>query len=242
MAKAKKKAKAKTKAKATEVEQIEIREPQMVTVRIEIEGTSGLVMHRWSEKALAAMMMAQSGKAKESPEPKDPDACMEGATYYIDKENREIRPPADLAWIAAGEIKRYEDTVRAWAERMKTAKNRRFGFPSVAFKAAMVRAGKQHRAVMIDLQCLLYIPCDFIHIRGERRRRQDMVRVGNGKADIRFRPEFMPWSATIPVTFNRLVMSADKVYNLLATAGYGVGIGEMRPERGGNQGTFRVVK
>jgi hypothetical protein len=75
--------------------------------------------------------------------------------------------------------------------------------------------------------------------------REDMVRTsGIGRTpDIRFRGEVRGWSATIPVEFNADVVSLDQVVNLLAIAGFSVGLLEMRPDKTGfDYGTFSVVK
>jgi len=71
--------------------------------------------------------------------------------------------------------------------------------------------------------------------------REDMVKVGMGMADIRYRGQYWPWHTTVRVRFNANVMSAEQILNLLNTAGFGVGIGEWRPERDGQFGLFHVA-
>jgi hypothetical protein len=71
--------------------------------------------------------------------------------------------------------------------------------------------------------------------------REDMVRVGMGVADIRFRAEYHNWSIKIPVEFQSRLISAEQLFNLFDNAGYSVGIGEWRPEKDGQFGRFRVV-
>jgi hypothetical protein len=54
---------------------------------------------------------------------------------------------------------------------------------------------------------------------GEPRMREDMVRVGMGTADIRYRPEFPVWR--IPRDqVQRVVISAEQIANLINTAGF----------------------
>jgi len=68
-----------------------------------------------------------------------------------------------------------------------------------------------------------------------------MVRLNGQTSDIRFRGQILDWSATLLVSHNVNVVSFDHLINMLSTAGYGVGIGEWRPERDGTFGRFEVV-
>jgi hypothetical protein len=83
---------------------------------------------------------------------------------------------------------------------------------------------------------------DLVRILGsEPEMREDMVRVGMGTADIRYRAQFWPWHATVRVRFNRNVLSAAQIINLFNTAGFGVGIGEWRSEKDGQHGMFHAA-
>jgi hypothetical protein len=122
------------------------------------------------------------------------------------------------------------------------------GFPAAGFKGAMIRAAKALGMVMTDVRTAFFIQADdeltqLVRIHGESRMRQDMVRVGMGQADIRFRAEYPEWEANLTVEFNAGVLSVDQVYQLVKTAGYGNGIGEMRPEKGKfNYGRFVLAQ
>jgi hypothetical protein len=122
------------------------------------------------------------------------------------------------------------------------------GFPAAGFKAAMIRGAKMIGMVMKDTQTSFFIKADdeetqLTRIYGESRMRQDMVRVGMGAADIRFRPEYVQWSANLTIEFNEGVLSLDQVYQLVKAAGYGCGVGEMRPEKGKfNYGRFVLAQ
>jgi hypothetical protein len=111
------------------------------------------------------------------------------------------------------------------------------GFPASGFKAAMIRGAKNIGLVMKDMQTSFFIKADceetqLIRIHGEPRMRTDMVRVGMGTADIRYRPEYPEWKATLMIEFNEGIVSAEQVLQMIRAAGYGCGIGEMRPEKG----------
>lgn len=116
-----------------------------------------------------------------------------------------------------------------------------YGFPALAFKAAMVRAGTLADLKMTVLRLVMHVPDGLVPIEGTPEPREDMVRVGMGTADIRYRAEFMPWAVELPVTFNANVISREQIANLLVTAGFSVGVGEWRPERDGNHGMWRLA-
>jgi len=122
------------------------------------------------------------------------------------------------------------------------------GFPAVGFKAAMVRAGKSLGLVMTDLRAAFHINGergvdgeDLIRILGEPSMREDMVRIGQGTSDIRYRAEFVEWSAVIPVRFNARNISEEQLASLLVQAGFGTGIGEWRPEKDGSFGMWEIA-
>ncbi len=71
--------------------------------------------------------------------------------------------------------------------------------------------------------------------------REDMVRIGMGTADIRYRGQFWPWYVIITVRHNANVLSAGQIMNLFNTAGFGVGVGEWRSEKDGQHGMFHVA-
>lgn len=117
-----------------------------------------------------------------------------------------------------------------------------YGFPSIAFKAAAVRAGTYAELKMTYLRGAFHIPGEFVTIEGEPRMREDMVRIGMGTADLRYRGEFPEWKASIPVDLNTRALSAEQLVNLFRVAGFSVGVGEYRPERDGSYGRFNVVE
>lgn len=121
------------------------------------------------------------------------------------------------------------------------------GFPAAGFKGAIIRGAKIVGMVMKDAQTSFFIKADceqsqLVKIIGDSRMRTDMVRVGMGAADIRYRPEYLEWSANLTVEFNAGVISFDQICQLIKAAGYGAGIGEMRPEKGKfNYGRFKLA-
>lgn len=116
-----------------------------------------------------------------------------------------------------------------------------YGFPSVAFKAAAVRAGTDVGLKMTDLRRAFHIEGELVPIQGEPRMREDVVRLNGRTADLRYRGEFPEWRTVLPVVYNASVISEEQLLNLLQYAGFGVGCGEWRPEKSGSFGMFRLA-
>lgn len=119
----------------------------------------------------------------------------------------------------------------------------RVGFPSIGFKAAAVTACTSIAGMTkVAARQAFHINGELVPILGsEPKKRQDMVRVGMGTADIRFRAEFWPWYAPLQISYNTRALSIEQIMNLLNTAGFGVGVGEWRPERDGQYGRFHCA-
>jgi hypothetical protein len=151
----------------------------------------------------------------------------------------------------AGKAKNKKHEIRDPEEEYEQAKHISSegweGFPAAGFKAAMIRGAKMIGMVMKDTQTSFFINADdedtqLVRIHGESRMRTDMVRVGMGSSDIRYRPEYPNWYAELNIEFNSGVISIDQIYQLVKAAGYGCGVGEMRPEKGKfNYGRFKLA-
>ena len=121
--------------------------------------------------------------------------------------------------------------------------NARFGFPVTAFKACAIDAGYQQGIIpkKTTARGAFHILGDFAEIEGKPQIREDMVRVGMGVADIRYRGEFPEWSVVLTIRYNPRAMSAEQIINLLNFGGFSNGVGEWRPEKDGDHGTFHVA-
>lgn len=125
----------------------------------------------------------------------------------------------------------------------------RLGFPADAFKKAMIRGAKLIGLTMTDARTSFFVHGEYcqrddrelVEIKGDLQPREDMVRLNGSTADIRFRGQVLGWSATLSVSYNASVTSFDQLVNMLEAAGYGVGVGEWRPEKDGTFGRFQVV-
>lgn len=118
----------------------------------------------------------------------------------------------------------------------------KYGFPAVGFKSAAVSAARHVEGMkMTELRGALHIVGDMVQIEGKPTMREDMVRVGMGAADIRYRGEFKTWKAHLTIRFNARMLTPEQIAGLFNAAGFGVGIGEWRPERNGSFGCFHVA-
>jgi len=117
-----------------------------------------------------------------------------------------------------------------------------YGFPAVAFKSAAVDACSQVDGITkVNARAAFHINEELVKIKGKPEPREDMVRIGMGVADIRYRAEFKDWSTSFELRYNALVLSPEQIVNLFNTAGFGVGVGEWRPQKDGSYGMFHVA-
>jgi hypothetical protein len=77
-------------------------------------------------------------------------------------------------------------------------------------------------------------------IEGHPDMREDMVRIGMGTADLRYRGEFKTWATTLHIRYNARAMSMEQIVNLFNIGGFACGVGEWRPGRDGSNGMFHV--
>ena len=139
--------------------------------------------------------------------------------------------------------KEAKDPERDFRESLYVLEDGSYGFPIIGFKAAAVTACTSIGSMTkVAARQAFHVDGEFAVIEGgEPTMREDMVRVGMGTADIRYRGEFKNWWTTISVKYTGNVMSAEQILNLMQTAGFAVGVGEWRPEKDGQFGRFHVA-
>lgn len=209
--------------KQSETTVVEIPAINIQTAVIRLVGDSPLIVHKWSEKAKKEILDKQMKKAKtKGHDAKDPVRDFIDSLYWLDGEPEEKTEVGFLQAIESGA---------------------RFGFPAVAFKASAVAAGYRAGVTknMVSMNAAFHIDGEFVEIQGVPQMREDMVRVGMGVADIRYRGEFPEWSATFSVRYNASAISLEQLINLFNLGGFACGVGEWRAEKGGTFGMFHVV-
>lgn len=215
-----------TKKANTEV--IEIRPIEIKKVTIRIVGDTPLIMHAWSEKAKRMMLEAQMGVAKgKKKEVKNPVDDFIRSMYWL------TTMPED------GTMESFEEAIENGA---------RFGFPVTAFKQAAISAAYRMGWAKdkMSMRGAFFIDSDengMIEIHSDTpEMREDMVKVGMGTADIRYRGEFKNWYADLTISYNANGQySLENIVNIINAGGYVCGVGEWRPERDGQNGMFHVA-
>ena len=189
---------------------------------ITLKGDIPLIVHKWSEKAKKMMLDKQMKVAtSKGHDAKDPFADFVDTIYFLSGKPESPTPEA------------FEEALSNGA---------RFGFPSVGVKASAVSAGFRAGVTknLVSMNGAFHIDEEYVEIKGVPQIREDMVRVGMGTADIRYRAEFPEWSTTFTVKYNAGVISLAQLCNLFNLGGFAVGIGEWRPEKGGTYGRYHV--
>ena len=193
-----------------EAAEIQISRIAAETIKVPILGTTPLIMHRFSEKAKRQMLDNMQGR-KSPKETKDPAAEFDAAFYRMEDETP--------------------------------------GFPVLGFKMATVGGARFYGkdVSMTALRQYLFFRGEIgqdgmtlARIDGEATMREDVVRVGRGGTDLRYRPEFREWSTTLTITYVTSALTRDSVLSLIDAGGMGVGVGEWRPEKNGDNGCYQI--
>ena len=220
---------------AKKAEVVEIRPIEMKQVALRIEGITPLIMHAWSEKAKREMLEAQQGKKKgKQKDPKNPVNDFVQSMYWL-----EGKPEMDCHTDEEECQKLFVDAIKNGA---------RFGFPVTAFKQAAISAAYRNgwSKYKVSLRSAFFIQGDenqMIEIKSDTPvMREDMVRIGMGTADIRYRGEFRNWYADIVVSYNvNGQYDLDSIINMINAGGTCCGVGEWRVEKDGQYGMYRVA-
>jgi hypothetical protein len=140
------------------------------------------------------------------------------------KQAREAKNPEKL----------YEDSLYRGAKG-------KYVFPAIAFKKAAVDACSHVAEITKVLaRGCFHVLGEYVSIEGRPEPREDVVRVGMGTADIRYRGQFPQWSTKLLIRYNSAVLTAAQIINLFNVAGFAIGVGDWRPQRDGNFGMFHV--
>jgi hypothetical protein len=121
-----------------------------------------------------------------------------------------------------------------------------YGIPAAAIRKALITAAHKDLGIEKTLvRKAIFIICEDPHHilplkSDEPVFREDVVRVGMGTTDLRYRPEFRNWSIDLVIQFDADLINETDLVNLLQRAGFGVGLCEGRPEKNGENGRFDI--
>lgn len=182
------------------------------TMKVTIRGLAPLIVHAWGKKALEEMLTSQQMTKEEKKKA---------------KEKRKAKDP------------------KSDFEEARYIIDGRHSFPTIAVKKAMVDAGYILGISRAVTRQAVFIVGDYFEIKHAACvMREDTVRVGpfgNRQADLRYRPEYQGWSADLEFRFRYDMIDQEQLIALLQNAGFSVGLGEWRPQKDGQFGTFEVV-
>lgn len=191
------------------------------TLELELRGISPLVINRFSQKAITEMMETQkagsTSRGKKKRDPKDFDLCFEQAKHVSEQ---------------------------GWE-----------GIHAAAFRNAAISACRTCGVVMTRAKLALWVLADgfdrvdgvpLVKLTGEPAQKHvAVVRNRTGVADVRCRPMYRSWGCKLRLQFDRDMLTASDVANLITRVGYQVGVAEGRPDSkdsaGCGWGLFEVV-
>jgi hypothetical protein len=203
----------KTVASVIEIPTLE--EAYLETVII---GDSPLLVHAWSRKAINEMLQKQ------------------------------MKPKKAKGGVKAKTEREAKDPFKDFLGSLYPHPQGGYGFPSNAIKKACVSACSFVEGVKIrEARSSFTILGDLVQIHGTPTPRMDPVNVGHGSpkgpvADIRFRGEFLEWTATLHINYLPQLISRASIIGLLNNAGRLIGIGEWRITKDGHHGAFHVMR
>jgi len=201
--------------------QVAITPPNFQHLAINLRGTTPLVINRFSAKAMETIRRTQeagsTARSRKTRESKDFDALFEGAKHISDDGWEGIHAAA----FRNGAI----SACRACGFKMTHAK--------LAFMVMQDGFDRVDGAPLVRLT------------EGVAEQWVAPVRNKTGVVDLRCRPMYREWAATLRIRFDAGMLTANDVVNLIARVGLQVGIGEGRPDSkesaGLGYGLFEVV-
>lgn len=190
---------------------IEIPEPKIERILVNIRGTAPLLCDRYGSATMAKLEEREANPSKAKLKvARDPESEYLGSFYVISEKNGK---PTVYGFPAAGVKKSVVSAAQRFAG----------GTGTVLYGAINIP---------LDL-----IPLDSP---GPTMRR-DPRAIGGKRSSIIYRSEFTEWAMEIPVIFDAEILDDKQVFNLFAHAGLKVGIGNWRPEKKGTFGTWTVL-
>jgi len=169
------------------------------------------------------MLGKQMKEAKGGRDARDPFAEVEAARYIL--------PDGRDGFPAVGFKAAAVTACTSLADVTKVAARQAFRIAGISMNAPGVIEGAFVRTALVPI--VAHPPTI----------REDVVRLsGMGRtAEVRFRPMYPDWGVVLDIYLNAQIVSVSQLATMFQAAGHGVGVGDYRPERDGDCGTFELV-
>lgn len=202
---------------------IELPEIKLERHVLYLVGTAPLIVHAFPEKARKEMLAKQMKQAKGGRDARDPYAEVAAARYRL--------PDGGDGFPAVGFKAAAVTACTSLSDVTKVAARQAFRIEGKIMNANGVIGGSLVRTALVPL------------VAAEPTIREDVVRLsGMGRtAEMRYRPEYFPWGVELSIVINPQVISIGQLGSMFQAAGHGVGVGDYRPEKDGDCGTFELV-
>ena len=203
-------------------------------ITLKIAGDTPLICHAWSKKAKLEILYSQQKKAPKERESRRP------AVEFADS----------LYWLT--EKPNFDDVTDEEAQKIlsKVIPKSKFGFPTLAFKAAALegafqqgllaqRAGSSKLA-KTTARGAIRVLGEFAEIKGIPTLREDVGRIGISQTNLVYRAEFKSWSTELNIQYNAGAISAEQIATIFNVGGFANGVGDWRQAKDGSFGSFHV--
>jgi hypothetical protein len=200
-------------SKKQETTEINIERIAMGRIKVILLGSTPLIMHRFSHKAWHELLLpaAKKNSAAKAADLKHDPLQEFRQCCYV---NRDPNEPTLLH------------------------------YPSGAFSKAIASAALDiPGAKKSQILRLVSIASTQINLYGVPMLGMDMVRSSDmaHTPDVRTRAYLPEWTASVEIEFVRTLIGEQQIVNLLAAAGVIVGVGDYRPQKGGQFGKFMTA-
>ena len=220
-------------------ETFQIPAPNQKLMKVKITGTSPLIFHKWSQKAIRMILDKQMKKAAKGREVRDPEAEYK-ESFYSDPEGSIYVPARNVKQAIVGSARFINGVPMTILRGSVFVRGETQEVIPVLQKGKKIKLSS--KVTMYDESSETHLP-EIVGYDSKNptiQMRQDMVTVGMGSADIRFRGQIEAWELEFFIEYDADILSAEQVLNLLQRAGFSQGLGEWRPEKNGDNGTFTV--
>jgi len=191
--------------------------------KLYLVGTAPLLVHAFPEKSRKAMIDKQMKNAKGGRDARDPYAELEASKYIL--------PDGRDGFPAIGFKCSVITACTSLSDITKVAARQAIKIPGISMNTPGVIEGSFVRTSLIPL--VTHPPI----------MREDVVKLSGPSrtAEMRYRPEYSDWGVVLEIILNGQVISIGQLGSMFQAAGHGVGIGDYRPEKNGDCGTFELV-